>query len=244
MTILLENKTISLEGFEYPSDINAKTLEDIENFLKEHPRPKDWVLPPNVRFTLGIDLDNVCADYDDAFRRHVAKTFGVPASTLGPVDSWDFSKVGWGIKDRAHFEELHLGAVKAGMFKNMKAIKGASEGLKRLSKAGIDNRIVTHRLFIKGLHGKSAGDTVKWLDKKEIPYSSLCMVEQKAEIGADLFFDDAMHNITNLRKAGKVAATFNQLYNTELPGLRVNGWDEAVELTLNLAYIKSLTETS
>lgn len=203
-------------------------------------RPTDWVIPEGMRFVFGIDLDNVCADYDEAFRWHVARVFGVDPSTLGPVFDWDFSKIGWGIRDRAHFEELHLGAVRNGMFRTMPMIEGASSTLRRLSDAGVHNRIVTHRLFIKGLHAQSAGDTVEWLEANSIPYRSLCMVEAKADIEADIFVDDAPHNVANLRKAGKKAVVFDTLFNQAVEGLRAHGWAEVYEIVMDTAYAKAI----
>lgn len=207
-------------------------------------RPKGWVVPEGLEFIFGVDVDNVCADYDDAYRNETAKALGVDASTLGPVTDWDYSKISWGIRDRAHFEEIHFQGVRDGMFAKMNVIDGCREALQELSDAGIHNRIITHRLFMKGLHGQSAGDTVRWLDEAELPYRSLCMVEQKKDVHADLYVDDAPHNIRNLRNAGRSAAVFSQGYNQAIPGLRFDNWETGKELVLDLAYIKSLTRSN
>ena len=48
-------------------------------------------------FVLGVDLDGVCADHAEAFRRVVAVERGSDAGELGPQTTWDFAE--WG-RDR------------------------------------------------------------------------------------------------------------------------------------------------
>lgn len=201
-------------------------------------RPEGWVIPEGERFVLGLDIDNVCADYSDAFRWHVARNFNVDPSHLEAVKAWDFTDLNWGIKDRAQYEQLHLSAVREGMFRTMKKIEGVSESLHRLSKANVHIRVVSHRLFIKGLHEVSAADTIHWLDKNDIPYRGICLLEQKDDVWADIFIDDGPHNIRNLRASGKSAIVFDQLYNQEVDGLRAYNWQHAEDIILDAAYAK------
>lgn len=192
---------------------------------------------PKVRegFTLGLDLDGVCADYVAGFRAHVAKAFGVEESTLGVVDHWDFTNIGWGIVSRQHYESLHLQAVREGMFRTLPPVPGVSRALWQLSDAGVHIRVVTHRLFIKGAHEQSAGDTIGWLEGHNIPYRDICMIADKVKVGADLYLDDSPTNVEKLRAAGADVVIFDQPYNRHVEGQRVRTWDEALELILEKA---------
>jgi 5'(3')-deoxyribonucleotidase len=182
-------------------------------------------------FVLGLDLDGVCADYTTYFRRHVAKVLGVKPSTLGPQTHWSFVNSGW-LRTEDQFTEMHRGAVLNGMFRKMPMIPGASEQLWRLSDEEVYIRIITHRLCINGHHGKAAGDTVHWLEKNNIPFRDLCFVADKPQVGADVYVDDAPHNIAKLRAAGGYAIVFDADYNRHVEGPRARNWEEAAELIL------------
>jgi hypothetical protein len=57
-------------------------------------------------FVLGLDLEGVCTDCTDDFRRFVAAARGVPAAALpDPVDR-DWSRCGWGISFREGYLDL------------------------------------------------------------------------------------------------------------------------------------------
>jgi len=181
--------------------------------------------------SLGLDLDGVVADYESAFRKHVAAALGVPEASLGRQTSWSFAESGW-LKDDNQFRELHAEAVKAGMFRTMDVLPGASEKLWQLSDAGVHIRIITHRLCVNGSHESAAGDTVAFLEAHQIPYRDLCFMADKPLVGADVYLDDAPHNIAKLRAAGGYAIVFDQPYNQDVPGPRARDWDEAHDLIL------------
>jgi hypothetical protein len=123
-------------------------------------------------FILGVDLDGVCGDHAEAFRRVVAEERGVDLSSLPPQETWDFTE--WDM-DRAEFERLHrLAVVEHRMFRTMPVIPGAAETLWRLSDAGVWIRLITHRLYTNWGHAVAVADTVEWLDHHSIPYRDLC----------------------------------------------------------------------
>lgn len=186
-------------------------------------------------FVLGLDLDGVCGDYNAYFRPHVARVLEVPVESLGEVTDWDYTKIGWGIGSRAHFESLHAQAVEAGMFRDMPTLHGVSKSLWKLSDAGIHIRVITHRLFIKGGHARAAGDTIEWLQRKNLPYRDICFMADKVKVNADLYLDDSPSNIEKLRAGGGNAVVFDQPYNQHVAGPRVHDWDEATELILEQA---------
>ncbi|MCC5953525.1 MAG: hypothetical protein JJU45_15650 [Acidimicrobiia bacterium] len=189
-------------------------------------------------FVLGVDLDGVCADHTAAFRQVVADELGVDPASLGEQTSWSYAE--WGIDD-ATFLELHRRAVLEGrMFATMAPIEGAAEVLWRLSDAGVWIRIVTHRLYANWGHKVAVGDTVQWLDDHGIPYRDLCFLGDKPQVGADVYIDDAPHNVENLRAAGQTVIVFDQPYNRELGGERARTWDDVEEIVHGLAVRRGL----
>lgn len=185
---------------------------------------------PLKQLVLGLDLDGVVFDYESAVRSRFALMLGVEPSTLGRQTSWSLVESGWPILDEAHFAALHTASVRGGMFADMPLIPGASESLWLLSDADVYIRVVTHRLGFKGIHACAAGDTVKALESNKIPYRDLTFVADKPSVGADVYLDDAPHNIEKLRAAGAYAIVFDQPYNQDVPGPRARNWDEVVEL--------------
>lgn len=181
-------------------------------------------------FTLGLDLDGVCGDYISAFRGYVARYTGVDAHEIPEPLSWDLASSGWPIDSDEHFSQLHADAVRDGLFRSLPPFPGVSQALWRLSDAGVQIRVITHRLFVKGLHSTTAADTVMWLDRHDIPYRDLCFVARKAQVDADVYIDDAPHNIEALRSSGKRVIVFDAPYNREVAGPRAHDWDEAFEL--------------
>lgn len=183
-------------------------------------------------FVLGVDLDGVCADHAEAFRRVVAAERGIEPNELTPQTTWDFAE--WGL-DRTTFESTHKRAVlEHRMFRNMPVMAGAAEALWRLSDAGVWIRLITHRLYTNWGHAIAVGDTVAWLDEHGIPYRDLCFLGDKPEVDADAYIDDAPHNVEALRRAGAEALVFDQPYNRDLPGPRVESWAEAEQWVLAL----------
>lgn len=187
----------------------------------------------NESFVFGVDLDGVCADYTAGFRRAVAADRGITPDELPMERSWGFEE--WGL-DAAEFARLHRAAVTEGrMFRTLPTIDDCAEVLWRLSDAGVWIRIITHRLYVNWGHAQVVSDTVTWLDEHRIPYRDLCFLGNKPDVGADVYIDDAPHNVEALRRAGNAVIVFDQPYNVDLPGPRATGWDQVEELVLELA---------
>ncbi len=180
--------------------------------------------PPIV---LGVDLDGVCGDYEDAFRRSVARRLGVEPSTLAPQTMMDaYSE--WGLSF-GEFQDAHRQAVvEDRIFRTMEPLPGVSEALWKLSDAGIWIRIITARLLFSGVHETSAADTAYWLDANRIPYRDLCFISDKPDVGADLYVDDSPGNVAALRDAGRATIVFDQPYNRHLAGPRATSWHDVV----------------
>ena len=175
-------------------------------------------------FVLGVDLDGVCGDHAEAFRRVVAAERGIDPLALPEQTTWDFTE--WDM-DREEFERLHRVAIlDHHMFATMPVISGAAETLWRLSDAGVWIRLITHRLYANWGHAVAVADTVEWLDRQGIPYRDLCFLGEKPQVEADAYIDDAPHNVTALRATGAEVLVFSQPYNLGIDGPRAAGWSE------------------
>ena len=183
-----------------------------------------------MTFVVGVDLDGVCGDHTAAFRQVVAAERGVPEASLGPQTTWDFGD--WGVEPDAFLDLHRRGVLEHRMFRTMPVVPGCAEVLWRLSDAGAWIRLITHRLYASWGHAVAVADTVSWLDEAGIPYRDLCFLGQKPEVEADVYLDDAPHNVEELRRAGNDVIVFDQPYNRHLAGPRARDWDDVEALVM------------
>jgi 5'(3')-deoxyribonucleotidase len=184
-------------------------------------------------FVLGVDLDGVVADHSEAFRQIVADLRGVDPESLPLERSWDFHEWGFGPDD---YERYHrIAVMDRRMFRSMAVIEGAADALWRLSDAGLWIRIITHRLYVNWGHQTAVTDTVAWLDEHRIPYRDLCFLGAKPEVEADVYIDDAPHNVEQLRAAANAVIVFDQPYNRHLDAPRATSWAEVEDLVADMA---------
>src|SRR5216684_1730909 len=73
---------------------------------------------------------------------------------------------------------------------------------------------------------------IAWLDMHGIPFWDLCFMRNKAEVGANLYVEDAPANVEAMRNAGLPTLVFTNSTNLELSPPRVDSWDEVVEFVL------------
>lgn len=184
---------------------------------------------------LGVDVDNVLADYTAGLRRVVAKHTGRKEADLGPIMRWSAYEE-WGLNDQTFPKWHERAVVEERMFRDLEPLPGAAEVLHRLSERGVRIRIVTHRLYLSGTHSIAAADTVEWLDSNDIPYWDLCMIARKGDVGCDLYVDDAPHNVEHLRERGHQAIVFDQPYNRDVDGPRAQDWYEVEKLCETLLF--------
>jgi 5'(3')-deoxyribonucleotidase len=187
---------------------------------------------PEPHFVFGVDLDGVVADFYGGLRPIAAEWLGVDLDSLPLRVSWGL--VEWGV-DQAPggYEALHKFAVmQRELFLALPTTAKAPQTLRRLSKAGVRIRIITHRLFIKYFHQIAVSQTIQWLDRHDIPYWDLCFMQQKTAVGADLYIEDSPSNIERLRAEGQKTIVFTNSTNEHLPGPRANNWDEVYDLVM------------
>ena len=78
----------------------------------------------------------------------------------------------------------------------------------------------------------AARQTIEWLDKHDIPYWDLCLMQEKAAVGADLYIEDSPENIRRLRAEKRKTIIFTNSTNEHLAGLRADNWQQVVEIVL------------
>lgn len=186
---------------------------------------------PGRRFVFGVDLDGVVADFYAALRPIAAEWFGVDPASL-PTDV-RYGVPEWGISSEEEYRRLHRFAVtRRDLFLKLPPMKRAPAVLRRLSDREIHIRIITHRLYINFFHREAASQTIEWLENHGIPYRDLCLMEEKAAVGADLYVEDAPTNVSLLRGENLPTIVFLNSTNRDLAPPHVSTWDELEELVL------------
>lgn len=181
------------------------------------------------RSVVGIDLDGVVADYVGGLRPYAAAHFGLEPHELPTPTTYDLTKA-WPFTDLADYLALHRESVADGLYRALPLIDGAAAALRELSDAGAHIRIVTHRLFMGGVHAQVVADTAAWLDAVDIPYMSLCFTGLKDSVGAHVYVEDAPRMITTLRGEGWRTVVFDQPYNRDLDGPRITRWEKGFDV--------------
>ncbi len=187
--------------------------------------------PSEPQFVLGVDLDGVCVDFYGKLREIAADWLERPIDELTPEVTYGLPE--WGLDPMGGYTKLHRYAVtQRGLFLAAPPIPGAPAALRRLNEAGIRIRVITNRLFIKYFHEQAVQQTIRWLDAHGIPYWDLCLLPDKAAVGADLYVDDTPENIDALRKKGLNAIVFSNSTNRDVAPPRANDWDELERMIL------------
>jgi 5'(3')-deoxyribonucleotidase len=188
-----------------------------------------WQASRQEQIVLGIDLDGVCADFYSRMREVAAEWFERPLSQFPENVSYGLKE--WGIETAEQYNSLHRFAVtERDLFRTIPMIPGARSVLRRLSDEKYRIRIITHRLCLYYFHAAAVEQTIEWLDHHGIPYSDLCFMKDKAEVGADLYVEDAPHNIEDLRRHGHYTICFANSTNREVGEPRVENWEHVYEV--------------
>lgn len=178
-------------------------------------------------FILGLDLDGCTADFYEGLRPIAAEWLGVAVDSLDPEVTYGLPE--WGVSDApGGYKALHRFAVtQRDLFRNLEPMYRAPQVLRELFQAGIQIRIITHRLFIGRFHQTAVQQTIGWLDHHDIPYYDLCFMGDKKAVGAHLYIEDAPHNIEQLRADGNEVLVYANSTNRKVPGPRAENWKEA-----------------
>jgi 5'(3')-deoxyribonucleotidase len=197
----------------------------------EPERSLDSDRPSAPTFVFGVDLDGVCADFYGALKPIAAEWTGVAPTALPDEVAWRLPE--WNLDSMGGYEALHRFAVtQRRLFVDAAPIEGAPAALRRLARRDIRIRIITNRLFIKYFHRDAVQQTIEWLDYHGIPYWDLCLLKDKAAVGADLYIDDAPHNVEALRAKDLKTIVYTNSTNRGIDPPRADNWAQVEELVL------------
>lgn len=187
-------------------------------------------------FTVGVDVDQVLALHDHAFRDLVAHVLRRPKREL-PIDhySWDFSEWGLAGANRSEFERIRaLGVTHHDYLARLRPMPGGATALGLLRDAGARVHIITHRLFGDHFDHLVRAQTHDWFSVNHIPFDALSFEGVKTRIPAHRYVDDSPRNIAAFEAAGRKAVMFEAPYNREVPlgsphTVRAKNWAEAAD---------------
>jgi len=212
-------------------DLARLSAEDKETLIKELRK----TCIPKRTFILGLDLDGVVMDFYGGLKKIAAHWLNKKPEEL--PDDFTFGLKEWGLLEKSggydlSYEALHRHAINQHeLFKNCDPLPGAAYQLRRLSRLGVHIRIITHRLYVGGLHEKTVTQTAEWLEKHDIPYLDLCFVKEKTSINADLYIDDSPSNIKAFADAGRPCIVFENPTNRNIESpMRAKNWEEVYNL--------------
>lgn len=175
---------------------------------------------------IGVDFDNVLADYTNTFGKLYKKLKGITEDLPAPT-SWDFGN--WGMT-QAEFDVYHRLFVKNSWTEQMPVMKGALEVLHHFHGEGHTIKIVTHRAscswYNPELRAAIVADTAQWLKNQLVPYDELCFVKEKTEVHTDIMLDDSPKVIQQYIDVSKDYITYHCEYNKDFPGKRARNWKE------------------
>jgi len=181
-------------------------------------------------FIFGVDLDGVCADFYTGLKSIAAEWLGLPESNLTSDVSYGLPEWGLDAAPGGYLDFHKFAVTQRDLFKRLLPIDGAPQTLRKLSKADIRIRVITHRLYIKYFHKQAISQTIDWLDHHGIPYWDLCFMQHKTSVGANLYIEDSEKHILEYRKAGSEVIIFTNSTNKHMNGLRANNWSEVEEI--------------
>src|ERR671925_1588562 len=163
-------------------------------------------------FVFGVDLDGVVADFYRGLRPIAAEWLGVDVSSLTEEVTYGLPE--WNLEPMGGYRPLHRFAMtERRLFETLQPIDGAAAALRRLSHAQVRIRIITHRLFVNFSHQEAARQTIAWLERYGIPYSDLCLMEDKTAVGAHLYVEDSPKNIKQLLELNQKVIIFTNSTN-------------------------------
>lgn len=184
---------------------------------------------------IGVDLDGVVADYTGGLLKFAERALGLSRHSLPPPRDWGFSNVQFINVSGVSFTfcDMHrsfVGFPNQGLLK-LKALPYSIQSLRTLQDRGHTIRIVTQR----GAHSDGADNihmqqTMRWLQKKFIPFHEIVFTNDKTSVRCDVMLEDAPHHIQAFADAKIPYLIFDQPYNQNQPGIRVNGWPEAMRI--------------
>lgn len=178
---------------------------------------------------INLDLDGVCYAWDKTARYMLRRKLAqegrpIPVELFSPSPHWHSIEE---VVEPADWEWLWDEGVDLGLFRYGHCITGAIEGTEVLGRLG-ELRIVTARPH------RAIQDTYDWIGFMFNRANILDVVftDDKHEVDADVYVDDAPHHAVKLHGMGKKIIVFQQPWNNCIApdcGIQVSGWPAVVQ---------------
>lgn len=140
----------------------VSVMDVMKNKTFQHEKRETSMAENHIK--ISVDLDGVCAKYNDYLREVVAEHSGYDAERLPEPEFYSFVESGWPLRDENEYAEVHCNAVAEGLYRKLDSIDGSTRVLHQLAEKGHHLRVVTARFVRPGQHAQVCSDTVEWLD--------------------------------------------------------------------------------
>lgn len=190
---------------------------------------------------VNVDLDGVVYPFHLALEQFALKYRLIADDgdlQLPDVNQWNMWE-DWGIS-YGQWKSVFRKGVEQGVVWGMgQPIYKSVESLWRLSDAGWNIRITTHRLVHKFGHHAAITQTADWLEQHNVPFWDICFLGKspKSTLYANAIVDDNLQNVVEFRETwpDSVCILFDQPWNQEEGGddYRATGWEEITPILIN-----------
>jgi len=186
-----------------------------------------------------IDIDNIVADFESAFRRFLNKKLH-KKSKREDICEFDFYKCFKITKEEE--KRLHNEFMKHNGYKKLKYVKGSIEGIKEL-------REFCNIKFLTSRPQEIRDTTIKWFNKIKIPLKHEDLIFSRDKLNHEMKFDviieDRWEDALRLAQKNKKVILFDYPWNrkTDKNGnplghrniIRIFNWKEIIESIENIA---------
>lgn len=162
------------------------------------------------RRRVGVDIDGVIYDFENALRDWCVLKYGWDRSKLVTATQWELA-TDWGITRDEFVRACEESVDERFMFVHGRPINDAVRQLGRLRKARHEIHLITARDF--GPNTRS--NTYAWLDLWRVPYDTLTFSHSKTVMPIDCMIDDKPGNVEELANAGIDAYLQDRPYNRD-----------------------------
>ena len=195
---------------------------------------------------IGIDIDDVVSNtlsrmlnfYNRAYRKNIP---------FHEITSWDLTNHLPGMDREEQVRELIKGFTYTHSFRTVTPVDGAIEGITRWRQQG-------HKLsFVSARNSSAISDTYKWFEEHGLPVERVYFDRDKGWHSRyhdfDVFVDDGIHNLVNIRAANPNTRTvlFDRPWNQDIGGeahavdYRAKDWETLDRYVSGIARGKTLT---
>lgn len=186
-----------------------------------------------------IDIDNIVADFETAFRRFLNKKTGQKLDRED-IREFEFHK-SFGITKEEE-KKFHDEFFKKNGYKKLKCVKGCKEGIQRLE-GFWEIKYITARSKDK------RNQTLDWFKRNKIPFREDCLIfiEDKLSYSSqfDLIIEDKWEEAIKLAENNKIVVLFDYPWNRKRDEngnyliheniIRVSNWEEIIRAIEDIA---------